>query len=121
MTVNSATAESVLGTDDAQSRAVRTGLAELGRADTDLQVAQAYDATRELDMYLLAFRLPDSDPGELTELIERVWLFTGSPGVASNVQTLSGKEVTVVSYDDELNDLDAVDANVAERVVAALP
>jgi hypothetical protein len=74
MTINSATGEAVLGADDAQSRAVRTGLAALGRADTDLEVAQAFDPTRELDMYLLAFRLPDSDPGQLTELIESVWL-----------------------------------------------
>jgi hypothetical protein len=133
MTINSATGDSVLGADDAQSRAVRTGLAALGRVDTDLQVAQAFDPTRELDMYLLAFRLADSDPGELTELIERVWLFTGSPGVTRDVQTIGGKEVAVVSYDDELNDqyvysfqdavflIDAADAAVAERVVAALP
>ena len=133
MTINSATGDTLLGADDAQSRAVRTGLAQLGRADTDLEVAQAYDATRELDMFLLAFRLADSEPGQLTELIERVWLLTGSPGVAREVQTIGGKEVTVVSYDDDLNDqyvysvadavflIDAADATVAEQVVAALP
>jgi hypothetical protein len=133
MTINSATGESLLGAEDARSRAVRSGLAALGRVDTDLQVAQAYDATRQLDMYLLAFRLPDSSPGELTELIERVWLLTGSPGVTRNDETLSGREVTVVSYDDELNDqyvysfedtvflIDAADATVAGQVVAALP
>jgi hypothetical protein len=133
MTINSATGETLLGADDAQSRAVRSGLATLGRADTDLEVAQAYDATRQLDMFLLAFRLADSQPGELAELIERVWLLTGSPGVVREVQTLGGKQVTVVSYEDELNDqyvysfedavflIDAGDATVAEQVVAALP
>ena len=133
MTINSATGDTLLGADDAQSRAVRTGLAQLGRADTDLEVAQAYDATRELDMFLLAFRLADSEPGQLAELIERVWLLTGSPGVAREVETLGGKDVTVVSYDDDLNDqyvysvadavflIDAADATVAEQVVAALP
>lgn len=133
MTINSATGESLLGTDDAQSRAVRTGLAAIGRVDTDLEVAQAFDPTRQLDMYLLAFRLADSQPGQLTELIERVWLLTGSPGVTRDVRTLGGKEVAIVSYEDELNDqyvysfedavflIDAGDQGVAEQVVASLP
>jgi hypothetical protein len=131
LTINSATGETLLGADDAQSRAVRAGLATLGRADADLEVAQAF--ARELDMYLLAFLLADARPGELADLIERVWLLTGSPGVAREVSTLAGKEVAIVSYDDDLNDqyvysfddavflIDTGDAGVAERVLTALP
>jgi hypothetical protein len=133
MTINSATGDALLGTDDAQSRAVRAGLAALGKADTDLQVAQAYDASLELDMSLLAFRLADADPTRLTDLIQQVWLLSASPGVTTEVQTIGGKEVTVVSYGDEGNVqyvytfedavflIDSPDAAIAQQVVEALP
>jgi hypothetical protein len=133
LTINSATGDALLGTDDAQSRAVRAGLAALGKADTDLQVAQAYDASLELDMTLLAFRLADADPVQLTELIQEVWLLSSSPGVTTETQTIGDKEVTVVSYGDDGNTqyvytfedavflIDSPDAAVAEQVVEALP
>ena len=133
MTINSATGDALLGTDDSQSRAVRAGLAALGKADTDLQVAQAYDASLELNMSLLAFRLEGADPVQLTELIQEVWLLSASPGVTTEVQTIGGKEVTVVSYGDDGNTqyvytfedavflIDSPDPAIAEQIVEALP
>ncbi len=61
------TTDSVTGTeilqDDPSSRAIIAALRALGRTPAELQVAQAYDETEELDLYFVAFRLPGADRG----------------------------------------------------------
>jgi hypothetical protein len=100
LATDSATGSDVLGTD-AASRALAAALRGLDTTAADLQIAQAYDETGSLDLYLLAFRVPGVPAARLAPAILDTWLLAGSSGVTTSTVTLGGKEITVVDYGDE--------------------
>jgi hypothetical protein len=89
----------VLGTDTA-SRAMIAALGTLKKTAADLQVAQAYDETGGVDIYLLAFRVPGTPAADLAAIVISTWLSGSGPGVTKSTVTLGGRELTKVSYGD---------------------
>jgi hypothetical protein len=90
--------------NDVGSRAVTAGLRALGKSPADLELAEAYDENESLDLYLFAFRLPDSDPEALRSLVLDSWLVADAEGVTSEQVELGGKTVTHVDYGDDFQD-----------------
>jgi hypothetical protein len=119
--------------DTPGSRALMASLRAMDKTPADLQVAEAYDESETLDLYLLAFRLPGEDGAVLREMILESWLSANAAGVTQEPVTLADKEFVHVSYGDEDADAyvftneDAViivhtaDAALAEAAAAALP
>ena len=119
--------------DTPGSRALMASLRAIDKAPEDLQVAEAYDESETLDLYLLAFRLPGGDGAALRDIVLDTWLSAGGEGVAKEPLTLGGRDVIRVSYGDDEADAyvvtneDAViiihtsDPNLAEAAAAALP
>ncbi|MFH1474781.1 MAG: hypothetical protein ABIG85_02875 [Chloroflexota bacterium] len=97
--------DSAIGTDilgaDTSSRAMIAALGTLGRTPADLQVAQAYDENGELDVYLLAFRVPGTPAADLAAIVVGTWLSGSTPGVTTATVTLGGRELTKVTYGDQ--------------------
>lgn len=89
----------VLGSDSA-SRALVAALKTLGATAADLEIAQAYDETGTLDLYLLAFRVPGVAAEKLAPAILDSWLLASAAGVEQSTVELGGREVTLVSYGD---------------------
>ena len=90
--------------NDAGSLAFTAGLRELGKTPADLQLAQAYDETGTADLYLFAFRLPDSDPAALRSLVLDSWLVAGAEGVTTEEVELGDKTLTRVDYGEDVPD-----------------
>lgn len=119
--------------DTPGSRALMASLRAMDKTPADLQVAEAYDESETLDLYLLAFRLPGEDGAVLREMILESWLSANAAGVTREPVTLANKEFVHVSYGDEDADAyvftneDAViivhtaDAALAEAAAEALP
>ena len=99
LTSDSANGADVLGTD-AASRAFVATLRTLGKTTADLQIAQAYDETGSLDVYLLAFRVPGLSGAKLAPVVMSTWLLADSPGVTASTVTLGGKAMTAIDYGD---------------------
>ena len=95
--IQSATADQVIG-GDAASKALTSVLDTLGRKPADLQIAQAYDQTSQLDVAVLGFRLPGVAPEKLMPAIMQTWLFSGGTGVTTTETTVSGLKVTEIAY-----------------------
>lgn len=132
VTGDSATGTELLGTD-AVSRAMTATLAGLGATPADLQVAQAYDETGALDLYLLAFRAPGLSGTDLAPAVVDTWLQGKAAGVATSTVKLAGREVTKVTYGDAGSTsyvyrsgeavivIETSDETLADQVVALLP
>jgi len=132
LTRDSAAGADVLG-DDSVSRALAAALRSLGATVDDLRVAQSYDETGTLDLYLLAFRVSGVSGGALEPVILRTWLSASEDGVTTKTATVGGKEITTVDYGDEgsmayvhttaeaVVILQTADAALAAEVVAGLP
>jgi hypothetical protein len=90
--------------NDAGSLAVIAGLRELGSTPADLELAQAYDETGTVDLYLFAFRLPDTAPEALRSLVLDSWLVAGAEGVTTEEVELGGKTLTHVDYGEDVPD-----------------
>ncbi len=129
---DSAAGADVLG-DDSLSRALAAALRSLGAKVDDLRVAQAYDETDTLDLYLLAFGVSGVSGAKLEPVILRTWLSAGEDGVTTKTATVGGKEITTVDYGDggsmayvrttaeAVVILQTADAALAAEVVASLP
>jgi hypothetical protein len=99
LTVQSATASDVLGTDP-NSRALAAVVRSLGANPTDLQIAQAYDETNTVDLSIIGFRLAKSDGAKLKTAVIDTWLSAGAAGVKRTDVQLSGKTFTKIDYGD---------------------
>ena len=129
---DSAAGADVLG-DDSLARALAAALRSLGAKVDDLRVAQAYDETDTLDLYLLAFGVTGVSGAKLEPLILRTWLSAGEDGVTTKTATVGGKEITTVDYGDggsmayvrttaeAVVILQTADEALAAEVVANLP
>jgi hypothetical protein len=135
----SGTAFTVEGLDQSQlggspgGRALVAGVRALGREPADLLVAQAYDELGEIDLYFLAFQLPDADPTAFKALILDSWLVAGAEGVTVTEVELGGKDVTSIDYVEDAPPgylytsgtiavvVQAGDATVATAAIEALP
>ncbi len=129
---DSAAGADVLG-DDSLSRALAAALRSLGAKVDDLRVAQAYDETDTLDLYLLAFGVTGVSGAKLEPVILRTWLSAGEDGVTTKTATVGGKEITTVDYGDggsmayvrttaeAVVILQTADEALAAEVVASLP
>jgi hypothetical protein len=114
-------------------RALAAGVRALGREPADLLVAQAYDALEEIDLYFLAFQLPDADPAAFKALVLDSWLVAGAEGVTVDEVALGGKDVTSIDYGEEAPPtylytsgtiavvIQAGDETVAGAAIEALP
>jgi hypothetical protein len=99
LTVQSAAASDVLGTDP-NSRALGAVVRSLGAKATDLQFAQAYDESSTIDLSIVGFRLANGDGAKLKTAIIDTWLSAGASGVKRTEVTLSGKSFTKIDYGD---------------------
>jgi hypothetical protein len=132
LVVQSATGDQVLGTD-AASKALVSTLDSFGKKPADLQIAQAYDATGQLDVAALGFRVPGVSAAKLKPAVLQTWLFAGATGVTTKETTVSGVKVTEVSYGgstsisyvavrkDAVIVIQSGDATLAAAALAALP
>lgn len=132
LTRDSAAGADVLG-DDSVSRALAAALRSLGATADDLRVAQAYDETDTLDVYLIAFSVAGVSGSKLEPSILSIWLAAGADGVTTKTATVGGKEITTVDYGDAgsmayvrttaeaVVILQTADAALAAEVVAGLP
>jgi hypothetical protein len=132
LSVQSATGDQVLGTD-AASKALTSALATFGKQPADLQVAQAYDPTSTLDVTVLGFRVSGVPVTKLEPAVLQTWLFAGATGVTTKQTTISGDQVTEVTYGGDTSvsyvvvRKDAVlviqsgSAAIATATIAALP
>ena len=132
LSVQSATGDQVLGTD-AASKALTSALATFGKQPADLQVAQAYDPTSTIDVTVLGFRVSGVPVTKLEPAVLQTWLFAGATGVTTKQTTISGLQVTEVTYGGDTSvsyvvvRKDAVlviqsgSAAIATATIAALP
>lgn len=132
LVVQSATGDQVLGTD-AASKALVSALNSFGKKPTDLQIAQAYDAASQLDLTVLGFRVPGVSAATFKPAVLQTWLLSGATGVTTKETTVSGVQVTEVSYGgatsvsyvalrkDAVIVVQSGDAAIAAAALAALP
>jgi hypothetical protein len=129
--------QSTSGTDalgqDASSLALVTSLTQMGKNASDLQIAESYDPAGNLDVELLAFRVPGVDSAKLGQAVLDSWLAGGASGVTTAKVTLSGKAITTVTYSDGgpadyiyekgdvVYDLSTSDATIAAQTVSLFP
>jgi hypothetical protein len=132
LVVESATGDQVLGTD-AASKALVSALDSFGKKPTDLQIAQAYDASSTLDLTVLGFRVPGISAAKLQPAVLQTWLFAGATGVTTKQTTVSGVKVAEVTYGgstsvsyvaarkDAVIIVQSANAALAAAALAALP
>jgi hypothetical protein len=132
LTVESALGASILG-DDQGSRAITAALRAEGRQPDDLRVAQAYDATGNSDLSILAIQVQGMGMDKLKALVLDSWLAASGAGVKEDTITLGGRTVTRIDYgdqgtknyllvgDDMIRVIETADADVAAQAAAALP
>jgi hypothetical protein len=132
LVVQSATGDQVLGTD-AASKALVAALDSFGKKPTDLQIAQAYDASSTLDLTVLGFRVPGISAAKLQPAVLQTWLFAGATGVTTKEATVGGVKVTEVTYGgstsvsyvaarkDAVIIVQSADPALAAAALAALP
>lgn len=100
LTVDSTTGDTVFGDNDPGSRALAARLRTLGASLSQLQVAQAFDDSGNIDLGIFAFRLPGKDVQKLRAAIVETWLSATGPGVTQTEVTLGGKKLTKIDYGD---------------------
>ncbi|MFL5679788.1 MAG: hypothetical protein ACJ77B_04235 [Chloroflexota bacterium] len=129
--------ESIAGStaigDDATSSSLVTALEKIHKTPDDLQIAQAYDAARTLELYLYVFRLPGVKPSVLAPIVIDNWLAPPDTGAKSAKATIGGKAMTKVTVEqgggvdyvyqhgDLVFDIETSDAALAAEVAKALP
>jgi hypothetical protein len=100
LTIQSTSADEVFGTDP-NSRALTARIRAMGAQTSDLQVAQAFDDTNQVDLSIVAFRLPRKDGTKLRDAIVDTWLSANVAGVTKSEVTLGGKKLTKIDYGDD--------------------
>jgi hypothetical protein len=117
---------------DPDGRALNAAIVKLGKAASDLEVALANDQSGTIDLTILGFRADGVDAATMRSIVLEAWLAAGTPGVTTSTVTLSGTQVTKVSYGDQGADeylmtvddsvfvLETTDPALATSAVAAL-
>jgi hypothetical protein len=128
--VQSWTGDSIL-TDDGWSTSITAFLTSAGKTATDLQVAQAFDATQVLDGSIGVYRVDGVDAIALRDALLAAWR-SDYPDLNVSQVTLDGTEVTkgdfgqdsVASYlyirDDLVYDIETTDETIATAAIAVL-
>jgi hypothetical protein len=132
LTVDSALGSTVLQSDQG-SRAITAALRAAGKSPDALRLAEAYDATQNSDLNMLAVTVDGMDVAKVRQLVLDSWLAASGAGVTQTQVTLGGKEYTKIDLGDE-GPLDYVrtengvvfvittsDATLAEQAAALLP
>jgi hypothetical protein len=99
LTTESATDATSLGSGP-NGRALNAAVTSLGKKSSDLEIADAYDASGSLAASILGFRVAAVDPAKLRTVVLEAWLSTNTPGVTTSNISLSGTPSTKVSYGD---------------------
>jgi hypothetical protein len=132
LTKQSDVASSLLG-DDAGSRAIIAALRAEGISPDDLQIAQAYDDSGDLDLSVVGFRIPGVKTSVLQSIVLDTWLAADGPGVTTSSVKLGDRNFTKIDFGDggALDYLSAEgdtailietsDAALAAQAAAALP
>jgi hypothetical protein len=118
--------------DDAASSALVTALEKIKKTPDDLQIAQAYDGARSLDLYVYVFRVPGVKPAVLAPIVIDNWLAPADTGAKSARATVAGKAMTKVTvpqggadyvyqHGDVVFDIETSDAALAAEVAKLLP
>jgi hypothetical protein len=117
---------------DPGSRAFLSVLRSLGASTDDLQVAEAFDETQQLDLDAIGFRLPGLELAKLRSAIIDTWLSGSATGVVRTEVTLSGKKLTKIDFGDQgtteyvftgsdhIIVIDTKDPTIAEKAAAQL-
>lgn len=132
LTIESALGTTILGSDQG-SRAIVAALRAEGKVADDLRIAQAYDASGQADLSILAVSVSGMKLDAVKALVLDSWLAATGAGVTKDTVTLAGKSFTRVNYGDGgMMDyvlargnlvivIETADANVAAQAAAALP
>jgi hypothetical protein len=132
MAVDSALGSTVLQ-DDQGSRAITAALRADGKTPDALRLAEAYDASGNTDLNLLAVKVDGMDVAKVKQLVLDSWLAASGAGVTQTQVTLSGKDYLKIDLGDGgpidyvrvANDVVLVittsDATQAEQAAALLP
>jgi hypothetical protein len=131
------TSQSTTGTDalgqDAASLALVASLGQMGKKAADLQIAESYDAAGNLDVELLAYRVPGIAATKLGQAVIDSYLADGASGTTTSKTTLSGKQITTINYGDGgpldyvyengevVFDLSTSDTTIAAQMVSQFP
>lgn len=86
---------------DPGSRAFLSVLRSSGASIDNLQVAEGFDETQQLDIDVIGFRLPGLDLAKLRAAIIDTWLSGNASGVKQTEVTLSGKKLTKIDFGDQ--------------------
>jgi hypothetical protein len=132
LVTESTTAATALG-DDASSTALIDALKKLGKVPDDLQIAEAYDGSGNVDLYVIAFRVAGVTAPKLAPVIVSGWLAPPSADATTSKVTLAGKAMTKITFGDGgandyvyqhgdvVFDIETPDEALAGKVAALLP
>ena len=132
LTVQSALGPAILGTDQG-SRAITAALRAEGKSPSDLRIAQAYDASGQADLTMLAIAVTGMSTDSMKALVLDSWLAASGAGVKTTTVTLSGRTFTQVDYGDNGTKdyllveqgrvviIETATADLATQAAAALP
>jgi hypothetical protein len=132
LTTDSSTAASAV-VGDASSAALTDALKKMGKVPNDLQMAEAYDGTAKVDIYVIGFRIPGVTAAKLAPVIIGSWLAPPSANATTSKVTVAKKDMTKITFadggpsdyiyqhGDVVFDIETPDAAVAEKVAALLP
>lgn len=130
MTTESWTGDAILS-DDGWSTSMLAFLTAAGKTATDLQVAQAYDATQTLDGSVGVYRVAGIEGTALQDALIAAWK-TDYPDMVASQVTLGGVPVTKASFGpDSVNsylykqgndvfDIETTDEAIAAAAIASL-
>jgi hypothetical protein len=119
--------------DDASSALLTDALKKLGKVPNDLQIAEAYDGTSAVDIYVIAFRIPGVAAAKLEPVVIGSWLAPPSANATTSKITLAKKAMTKITFQDGgandyiyqhgdvVFDIETPDQVLAEKVAALLP
>jgi hypothetical protein len=117
---------------DPGSRAFLAVLRAAGASIDTLQVAEGYDPNQQLDLDVIAFRLPGFDVAKLRRAIIDTWLSGTASGVRQTEVTLGGKRMTKIDFGDQGTTeyvftgsdhvivIDTKDATIAEKAASQI-
>ena len=121
-----------IGTDPA-SVALAASIKGFGKANSDFQVAESYDATNTVAVTVIGFRLLGIDAVRLRQAILASWQVAAGSGMTTGPATVAGKSVIKVDYGDggpldylyikgtTVLDVSTADASLAATVLGLLP
>jgi hypothetical protein len=81
-------------------RALDAAVVRLGKQASDLEIALADDQSGSLDLSIIGFRANGVAAADMRKAVLEAWLAAETPGVTTSSLTISGADVTKVSYGD---------------------